>query len=339
MFRDSIPICPFNIITGADFGGGTGGTDGLPTLPGLTSKHGDGEDENGILAFGGVGGPPDLPGALRGFRDNILLQSALGAAMVDAYYTVAPQISAWMLRSSTNMTIAKTVYQGMTFCLMWRLHLLLPLLALVWLARRALRRRPLLQTAGLTLLAGAVLTSTAWAQVIPATTAQLTEQAEQVLLVEVVAMESYEIQRPGGKRIQTDVSVQVLENAKGGAAKQSVLTFTLPTGQVGDFITRSSVLADFEVGERAVVFLVSSQGLGWHVLGGFQGKVPVFSDAKTGETYMRPMHHVQANALKIVAKEVAQSKEARGETTRAKDGVVTVGEFLDYVRAQAWEDQ
>ena len=309
MFGDSVNICPFNIITGGSLTGTTGdGTGTIPDTTGLAKNRDDRDKKGPLIAYGGVGGPPDLPGALRGFRDQWLLQSAVGAAVVDWYYTVAPSISAWMLRSNTNMSIAKAIYNGMAFGLQWRFHLLLPLMVVAWVLRRAFRFRWAPHAAGLALSAALLVNMPAGAQVVPASTADLTALADRIVYVEVAALESYTVEVGGGTRIQTDVSVEVLDNAKGAAAKQSTLTFTIPTGQVGDFVTRSSSLASFEVGERAVLFLAASDVLGWHVLGGFQGKMPVEQSKTTGKEYVKPMHPVQAAALKTVAKSVTSAK-------------------------------
>jgi hypothetical protein len=76
-----------------------------------------------------------------------------------------------------------------------------------------------------------------------------------------------------GRRIVTDVEIQVTEALKGQAA--STVLVTQPGGQVGDIGQRVSGLAAFTPGEEVVVFLERRGKTAFRVSGMAQGKYQV----------------------------------------------------------------
>lgn len=320
MFGDGQTVCPFNVIVGGTGGDGVDTGDGtVPTVPGLP-----------------------LLTALRGFRDDSLLQSALGAAFVDAYYHAAPGLAAFIEGSPVRMQVARLIFHMLAVSVHYRIYLLAPVLVLalaLWRVRRRAARTAL--PAILAALALFSMGGIANAQIVPLTTADLTGYSDLIIQARVVAVESYWERRGSGDRIMTNISVEVLETVKGPANKQSDVTFTQPGGEVDGVATRTTAFPTFAEGEEATLFLARSAALGWILAGGYQGKLPVTTDTKDGVQYIQPQYPAQVRTLRESAADIAAAKGLDPEKALAEPGVprVTLEDYLDHVRQLVWAEE
>lgn len=82
---------------------------------------------------------------------------------------------------------------------------------------------------------------------------ELTAQADRVVVGEVLSVKS--AWEPDHKRIFTNIEVQVADSWKGTAPAGGKIVIQQPGGQVGDIESRVYGLAQFQVGDRAVMFL------------------------------------------------------------------------------------
>lgn len=128
------------------------------------------------------------------------------------------------------------------------------------------------------ILAGlGLMAALAWSASAVASTAlkfdleRLTFSSDRIVVGEVVEMESF---RQDG-RILTDTTVRIEETWKGESTE--TLTIRQPGGRVGDVATRVQGLANFQMGERSLLFL-SDPGVDdhpWVISGLAQGKFRV----------------------------------------------------------------
>ena len=294
MFGDPTDVCPL-FITEIPTGGGTGtGTGTTGTL---------GEDR------------------LRGFRDNILMRSALGTGIVSAYYRVAPSIS-WFLG---RHPWAFTAFRGAKLGVYWTMDHALPLLGAMALVGAAamLRRRRSWALAAATAALWVLVAGVASAQIAYQTFPDFVGGATDIVSGKVTATSA----RWGVHgRIFTDVTIEIASSAKGKAAKaNSTLTFTVLGGQIDKLVMKASELPTFAVGDEGVFYLNDHGGTKYGVYGGIRGKVGVFSSS-SGAKFV--------NAEPEVAKAVAEKKaKAKGAKAVApQDGKVDLDDYLDYVR-------
>lgn len=303
MFGDPNRICPFNEISG-------GGTDtGTDTDTGTK-----------------------MAGMLRGLRDDVLLESPFGAAFVDAYYSVSPSLANYVAEHRLALRTARWLVGGLERVMDYGYLLAaMVLLALVARAvrffRRARRPRVAVVTALLVVfLAGLPVFASV---TIPATTADFVANADAIVLGTVTAVESRWVNSAKyGRFIVTDVSVEISETAKGTLNKSTTITFTMPGGRIDAIATAASGLASFAEGEESLLYLVEAPNLGYVVIGGSLGKIPVETDKATGGKY------VPADALIAGPDPDGAAKELAGKTKQQPDGPsrISLGAYLDYVR-------
>ncbi|MFP4500539.1 MAG: hypothetical protein ACLFTT_06020 [Candidatus Hydrogenedentota bacterium] len=314
MFGDAQAVCPLNVIVGG--GGGDIGTDGgdtLPDIPALTS--------------------------LRSWRDDTLLRSAVGAAVVDVYYTAAPKLADYVAAKPARLRAATAIVEAFTMVIGYQLHLLMAACLMAGLAWRGLRARRIRRgvQAGLFML-GVLMAGNAAAQIETPDTATLTESADVIIETKVVAIESYHEGGRTGNPIYTDVSVEVQDAVKGPLNKQSVLTFTQPGGRVDDLVTRTNAFPFFKEGDEAVLYLEESDRFGYMLAYGFHGRLPVDTEEETGVKTVRPGEFAQAMTLQETAEKIA---EVSGEeAVKTKEGGVPrvdLAAYLDYVQSLVWE--
>jgi len=133
-------------------------------------------------------------------------------------------------------------------------------------------------------------------------TKELTGMAEVVALGTVSGMKSeWNADRT---RIFTRVRIDVREFLKGGTAGQPLVLLTAG-GEVGDVGEIYSGVAHFRHGEEVVVFAKGKPGGDREVVGGAQGRVPVETDAVTGEKTVRG--GVQIDEFRSDVKSAAQA--------------------------------
>jgi len=122
---------------------------------------------------------------------------------------------------------------------------------------------------------------------------QLTRQSEVVVRGVVKSMESR--WSADGRRILTDVQIDVSETMKGPAAR--TVTVQQPGGVVGDIGQRVDGLATFQPGEEVVVFLEKWGAQRFQVTAAAQGKFRVERSTDGTRTFAVPDHSADAGLV------------------------------------------
>lgn len=321
MFGDPNDVCPLNIIEG---GGG------------------------GAVASLSAG-----PGILRGLRDNVLLESAVGTAAVSAYYHAGPWMARYLLSNAEAFRAWQTVVHAGYWCLEnYRMIALATGTALVLLLAWGLRRRLRRATAVLLLFAALLAGAPAHAAIAFVTDAQLAAGAEGAIVVgKVLAMES---RWARGGRIYTDVSFEIADTAKGRLNKSTVITVSVVGGQIGALRVSASEIPNFTVGEEAVLFL-NFQNDTYVIHGGIRGTVRVLNDPDGKQAVLTNSAYVTGEAgaglkAKYLPEDAAAEEDHKaddgldhtghdhGDETAAASLQVPLDEYMDYLRALVQEE-
>jgi hypothetical protein len=275
------------------------------------------------------------PNALRGFRDDVLLQTALGAAVVDAYYAAAPAMSAFLLRHATLLEAGRLVARAVDAAVHHRILIGVAFLALI--AARLMRRRRVRQAIApmlIALLGLSLLASPAQAQIIPLSVEKIVELSDAVVTGEVVSVESRWTDGPR-MAIVTDITIQVSDSVKGRVNKGSQVHITLPGGRIGILATLVSHMPTFKEKEEVLVFLqapTKDAGGPNMVVGGSQGKLVIKTDASTGEKIVSAPNFDASYVLSDAAKKIQAKKaksQAQGDPPTA---AVNLDDFKSYLR-------
>ena len=275
MFGDPDEVCFFNLI---EEGGETG--DGGSVFDGLGGLIGLGIDSGGP----GAGGSGDvlrrLNNRLRAFRDNVLLKSASGTALVDLYYRTAPFLVHHLTRHDSLLRTARgAVLIGVRIAESGGMMLMLLLMVAAGALALRLRTRTA-RVAVMCLLVLAVGASAAFAGQMPVSTENLVAQSSYIFTGEVIAAEG----RMGrDNRIYTDVSVRVRDVAKGNLNSGSTFSFSVLGGIYGTIATTATGIPGFSVGEQALMYFKNTQEFGVIPFGGYRSKVNIVIDPVTGE--------------------------------------------------------
>ncbi|HNR32630.1 MAG TPA: hypothetical protein PKI11_17200 [Candidatus Hydrogenedentes bacterium] len=288
------------------------------------------------VIVGGVADTGALTKTLRSLRDNTLLESAVGAACVDLYYSLSPRLGGVLADNDGWLRWAAGLWQLGQAAVQLRLYLLLLAPPLYLLLRRVwrTRRARAAVAAGLLLILFAFGAVPAQASVgIPATTEDLVSYADAIVVGHVSSVESRWVQSARGKRIVTDIAVEVADTAKGRLNKGATLSFTVPGGQIGVVVTYASGLAKFAVGEEVLLYLAEAPSLGYVVVGGSRGKTPIGTEEKTGEKYVYAASDLQAVNLKRDAEALNRGKQQDASPRIPLDA------YLDYLRGVAWAQE
>jgi hypothetical protein len=322
MFGDPNDVCPLNIIEGG--------------------------------SAGAVASLSAGPGSLRSFRDEVLLESAIGTALVGAYYQAAP----WMARYFLGNAEAFRAWRGVVNTAYWALenYRMIALTAsaafimvLGWSLRRRLRR-----ATTVFLLAGALLSvSPAHAAIAFVTDAQLAEGAQEAIVYgKVVALESRRTTQGG---IFTDVSFEIQEVAKGRINKSTTITISVPGGRVGALVATVSEMPVFTVGEEAVLYL-NFRNNSYVIHGGTRGTVRVLNDPDGKQVVQTNSAYVTGKAGAGLKAKYLPEGAAAEEDHKAEDGLdhtghdhgdetvattnlqVPLDEYMDYLRDLVQEE-
>ncbi len=321
-------VGPERIIFGDD-GAGAGPSSGCPfnqiiTAPATIS-----------------GGGPTTPSALRSFRDNVLLNTALGAAVTDVYYRVSPVMARFIYEHTFASRMFERAVTGGNWIVRYPAVALFiaALLTLVAAFRKNRQARYAAIAVGMVAVAMAAFVSPAGA--LSTTLKTLTDYvdtSDYVVHGTVESVDSY--WTSDGKRIVTDVTIRVDDSVKGRMNKGGLVQFQLPTGQVGAVVRTSPQLPNFAIDEEVVLFLQDTDGLGLGIVGGKRGKFVVKQapdEAKyVGVMAPPPNQHLRQAAAEIKSLRVGRSAESESEEDSgekaADDGPITLEEFKDYVR-------
>ncbi len=335
MFGDPNDICPLSVVTdgtGTGTGGDGGGTDGGGDTDGDGFTKRDTGDEAPMLFARAGGGGGGLAPQLRQWRDQRLMQSRAGSAIVDSYYSMSPALA----RLVSESPVAYRATRGVVWLVE---HVALrPALALAGLVMlcgaggvrlvRGRRMRRALAGASLVLALGLLLPVARADILLPLTTEELLEAADAVVVGEVTTVESRVREFPEGERIVTDITVLLDESVKGNVNKQSTITFTQRGGRVGDIVTYVPAFARFDEGERVLLYLKERDRVGFVVVGGRQGKLPVGTDKATGEQYVYANTRYSEYELRKAAQAMGRPKQAGDERPTA----ILLEDYIDHLR-------
>ncbi len=341
MFGDPNDVCPLNIIqdtvstTGATTTTTTGETETTTTTTEGETKKADRDDLHLLGAVVGLPEGPSGPNALRHFRDTVLLQSAVGTALVDCYYHVSPSLARFLLRHDA----AFRIFRAGAHATYWLLdHAVLALIALASIFVAGIvfswRGKSRALAAGLLLMAVLVWTAPAAATSLYVTTPQLNDGADQTITGEVISVEA---RWATGGRIYTDVVVEVADKAKGTVNKGSHIAFSVIGGRLGTVVLRASGMPTFQVGESVLLYLRERNGK-LVVHGGQRGKISIVSDGKSGKQYVVGTDATTKIAVAedkaAIAKKSGDSedKTESGEDDEVNQNRVPLEDYMDYLR-------
>ena len=289
-----------------------------------------------------AGGGPSTPGALRAFRDNVLLNTALGAAATDVYYRISPVLARFIYDHAFASRLFERSVTAGNFVLRYPALLLFiaGVLALATAARKHIRTRAV-ATAVALVIAIAIFAPSASALTTLKTLTDYVESSHYVVHGTVETTDTY--WTADGKRIVTDVTIKVEDSVKGRINKGGFVHFQLPTGRVGAVVRSSPQLPTFGEGEELVLFLKDRGKTGLGVVGGNRGKFVVKetpSETKyVGVMAPPPNPHLRQAAAEIKA--LREGRSAESDTAESSDeksddatsnGPITLEEFKDYIR-------
>jgi len=123
-----------------------------------------------------------------------------------------------------------------------------------------------------------------------------------------------------GRRILTDVQIEVRESFKGSPSR--TVTVQQPGGVVGDIGQRVDGLATFEVGEEVVVFLERWGSQHFQVTGAAQGKFRVERSSDGTRAFAVPDRNADADLV-----------DATGQATKSRLQALELSELRDRVRS------
>ncbi|HZN96017.1 MAG TPA: hypothetical protein VFB81_25050 [Myxococcales bacterium] len=153
---------------------------------------------------------------------------------------------------------------------------------------------------------------------------QLTRQSELVVRGVVKSKESR--WSGDGRRILTDVQIEVKESLKGAPAR--TVTVQQPGGVVGDIGQRVDGLASFQMGEEVVVFLERWGAQRFQVTAAAQGKFRVERSSDGTRVFAVPDRSADAELL-----------DASGRPTTSRLQTLELSELRDRVRRAAATDR
>ncbi len=254
MFGDADAVCPMNIIE--DIGAG-----GTPT-------------ENIVVGR--------LNNKLRGFRDNTLLRSVIGTAVVDMYYRMAPYLGYYLMRNERARDLARAVVL-FGFWTWERLMTIAVTALFIGLTLMIARKRRYARRAGVAAVALTIIclwATVAQAGQLPITTEDLVAESSYIVSGKVLSAEG---RQGNDARIYTDVVFEVHDVAKGAINRGSTITFSVIGGRVGPLVLAATGIPTFVEGEHAVLHLLELPEYGLIPIGGYRSKVVIFVDPETEE--------------------------------------------------------
>ena len=308
MFGDPDKVCPMNIIENPS---GTN-VDNVNT-----------DDINLIKSIG------SFNDKLRGFRDNTLLRSAAGTAVVELYYRAAPYISYQMLQHESLKDFVRNTV--LTCLWIWERLMTIVILGLVTgIAATVFAKRRRLSPAGVAAALVVLMLCVAaasHAMQIPFTTEQLVAESTYIVSGKVVSAEG-SVDTSG--RIYTNVVFEVSDVAKGDLNRGSVVTFSVIGGQYGTLALAASNIPGFVTDEHAVLHLKDVPGYGLVPCGGMRSKIPIIVDPETEEEEVLTGDDTEGEA-EVTEGEATEGEATEGEATEgeATEGEVTEGEATE----------
>jgi len=312
-------VCPLNVVAGGDI------------------VDGDvGDTQNPFSSRTGTASINPLT-SLRGFRDNVLMRSAPGRTLTDAYYRVAPYASQYLLTNEGALAASRNAYGALAWLFSggfatWLVGGLVGAIVFV-----LVRRKRAALTAGLVVLMLAPSAEGAQWQIQSAD--DVVAKSHDVVHGRVIAKDSFYEQDK--KRILTDVIIEVEDVMKGSLNKSSHIHLQLLGGRVGGHVHYVTGLADFREGEEVVLFLKFQKSNGFVVTQGASGKFNVVTDDETGEKFVKPTSpagkvYLNDASKAVRAKSDESSSNEKADRQPAKPGTgMKLDQFKDFIRDTA----
>lgn len=312
----------------------------LPTMrPADQPMFGDASQICPLTVIAGTGSlSATTPAALRAFRDNVLLRTAVGTAAVDAYYQCGPAAASYLARHPLALRITSAAAAGVEWMIMHSLALLF--VAVAVMAALLYRRRRMAMFLTMALIA--CMSGPAQGLIRDMSDEEMVSLSDQIVTGKVTAVNYADGYHSGYNGLLTDITLEIQDVMKGGLNKSSLLQFRQIGGRNSNVRMIASDLPTFEVGEEVILYLEYRQQVGYMVVGGKRGKMLIGSDSKSGENYVTGQTAEASAAVADTAAAIAKSKAAKsGEAdTAAAPAVpmtgetrITLDEYKQYIRS------
>ncbi len=291
-------------------------------LPGTKPMFGARNDVCWLnVVVAGVAPTGQTPQFLRDVRDRMLLGSAVGTAVMDAYYRTAPPVARYLSTHPRAFEFARGAF-GLWEWVYAHAEVLLMVsgaLFALGVAAKLRRWRMLRNAAGGVLVASLLLAGgQAHALLAYMSDEQMVKTSDNVLVGSVESVESYYISEGV---IVTDITIVTEDNVKGHLNKGGRVILRQPGGRVGPIVRHVTSLPQFREGEEVVLFLQMQKRTGPVVVGGARGKLMIRTDALTGEKYV-------ASGLALGGPADVE-KDAGGKQAQQR---ITLDAFTEYLR-------
>lgn len=303
----------------------------LPTiLAGMAPMFGDRNNLCPLNITMGSLGSSTTPRLLRRLRDNVLLESAFGTALVDAYYHVAPALARFLLTHVRAFQVVRAAVRAADWVVENYRVLAAALLGLALLGG-AFRRHRKAAVIACIALAIACFMMPAHARILELTEEDMVSQSDAIVTGTVHELNSHWHDLSGYRVIVTDVTIAVTDTVKGVLGKSATINVRYLGGRVGDLAALATEMPTFREAEEVLLYLQEAGNIGYVVLAGLRGKYQVKTDGDTGEKYL----HASALQAKSALARVASSMDAK----ESRDGKVPLDKFKEYLRAIVREQE
>lgn len=295
MFGDPNDVCPLNVISGSGTGSSTTTTAAL----------------------------------LRQFRDNMLLQTAVGTAVVDLYYQMSPVLARYLIGHEAAFKGARALGHGVDWALAHLLYIFGAVMTLFFAGGLAWRRYRKVFVAGAVLLLALGWANDAFSDIAHVTTPEMAAGADDIITGTVTSVES---RWTRGGRIYTDVIVEVQDTAKGNLNKSSNISLSVIGGRVGGFVYQPSEMPTFSKDEQVLLYLRRLANDRLVLYGGARGKFVVVTDEKTGKACVQGDSIVVKQALIEDKKDMAEDSAKDNAAAETQDGLIPLDVYMEYLR-------
>ena len=269
---------------------------------------------------------------LRALRDNVLLRSAWGTLLVDAYYRLSPSMARYLAGHPVAYATGRSLMRSANWVVMHAEILLACWAALVVVVLWRRRRR--VAVAGMLVGLMLLLGIPAQALIAQVSDLEMDSLSDDVVVGKVTAVETVEQQVPGLKYLVTNVTIETTDTIKAAVNKNSTLALRIPGGRKGAIVTSSPDYPQFQVGQDVILYVkFNSRTSTYSVVGGNRGAYRVYTDSG-GKQYVLASSVEAAAALKSAAEAVSAKTGADqpGDGRQAESVKVPLDTYKNYLR-------
>jgi hypothetical protein len=306
----------------------------LPTiLPGLKPMFGD---TNAVCPLNVVIGVPAFttnrfPTALRGLRDTVLLKTAVGTALVDAYYRVSPALATFLLRHGRVLYGVQLMMRAVEWSFGHSTEVLAVLMGTLGAVAAFLRFKKAFVAAAI-LLAVCLAALPAAASVLNLSDDDMVQVSDAIITGTVTSANSQWGESAGYKGIVTDVAIEITDSAKGGLNIGSTVNLRVRGGQVGNIATIATESPEFKKDQEVLLYLEYRQDFGYLVVAGRRGKFDVTTDTATGKKLLVGSSPEAKAALAGSPAVKHRSASFKSQLLDDVDTRVPLGDFMRHLR-------